>query len=365
MQVLIISPEPWDNQFVSKHHYAVALASKGYKIYFLDPPVPSKDKLDISQTNYENIWSISAPIVKKGLKYYPKILRNYFEKRWLTKLENVIGESFSIIWLFENSRFFDMHFAGDRLKIYHQVDTNQNYNVKTAATTADICFCTTDYILEELKKFNEKSYKIHHGTSLLTPNENQFTLIKSKMSQDKINAVYIGNLDIKYLDINILSQVIEKYPEIDFHLIGNYAKSNTLYQSLKQYENIRWWGRIDSTQIPAVLSHMDIQLLIYKANDDFDKKQLASPHKMMEYLASGKITIATYTDEYKDKRDLLMMVDENEIYVEKFSKVVENIDYYNSPNKQKQRIDFAKNNTYQKQLDKISHLIKQNNLGKL
>ena len=83
----------------------------------------------------------------------------------------------------------------------------------------------------------------------------------------------------------------------------------------------------------------------------------------MEYLASGKVTVSTYTDEYKDKRDLLEMVDDSKEYVRKFEKVIENLDFYNSDEKQEERITFAKNNSYEKQFEKISRLyLKQYNL---
>ena len=59
-----------------------------------------------------------------------------------------------------------MKFAGDRLKIYHQVDLNQNFHVREAAHRADICFCTTDFIKRDIIPYNDKVYKIHHGVTL-------------------------------------------------------------------------------------------------------------------------------------------------------------------------------------------------------
>ena len=106
----------------------------------------------------------------------------------------------------------------------------------------------------------------------------------------------------------------------------------------------------------------DVQLLIYKSNKIEDEKQLASPHKMMEYLASGKVTVSTYTDEYKDKRELLEMVDSSDAYLAKFDEVVNNLDDYNAKEKQNLRMKFAKENSYEKQLSKIVGYLKQYNL---
>ena len=181
----------------------------------------------------------------------------------------------------------------------------------------------------------------------------------------KINVVTVGNLDISFLDIDLLILLIKKFPHVTFHLVGSYSQNGLLFKTCKNLKNIVWWGRVESTLIPVILSECDVSLLLYKAENQYDKEQLASPHKIMEYLASGKVTIASYTDEYKDKPGLLEMVTDSEEYIPTFRKVVENIDYYNSPQKQQKRIDFAKDNTYQKQLERISQLIEDNNLGEL
>ena len=74
--------------------------------------------------------------IVKGLRFYPKKIRNFTEKKWLEKLEDKIGQRFTTVWLFENSRFYDMSFAERRLKIYHQVDLNQNFHVREAASSS-------------------------------------------------------------------------------------------------------------------------------------------------------------------------------------------------------------------------------------
>ena len=361
--ILVISPEPWSSHFVSKHHYALTLASQGHKVYFLSPPDNSLPEIRVTPTKYENVWSVSAPQVAKGLRFYPKVLRNLVEKRWLEKLEKQIGEKFTTVWLFENSRFYDMAFAKDRLKIYHQVDLNQNFHVKEASSTADICFCTTDFIKRDLEPFNAKVHKIHHGVTLQIKKAELSEEQQRNFENSQINVVLVGNLDISFLDSELLIRLIKKHPQVTFQLVGGYSASGKLFGACRGLDNVRWWGRVESVVIPSILERCDIQLVIYKAENQYDKEQLASPHKLMEYLSSGKVTVATYTDEYKDKRYLLEMVDESKEYVEKFGDVVNDLDFYNSEEKQQDRIAFAKNNSYEKQLEKIFDYLKEYNLG--
>ena len=108
--ILIISPESWNAQFVSKHHYSVTL-SQDNRVYFLNPPT---DKNAIKESEYKNLYIVDyVPI--RGLRFLPNFLRVYLDKRFLNKLEKTINLSFDVIWLFENSRFYNMEFALDRV----------------------------------------------------------------------------------------------------------------------------------------------------------------------------------------------------------------------------------------------------------
>ncbi len=359
-QILIISPEPWNEHFVSKHHYAITLAKQGIKVFFLNPPDNRVSDIDISDTKYKNLKSITSPNVAKGLRFYPKVLRIYREQKWLEKLEKRIGQKFNTIWLFENSRFYDMGFAGTRLKIYHQVDSNQIFHQKVASSSADINFCTTEYIHKELCLNNQKTFKISHGINMsidkmsLTDNQKKRFLMTSK------NIAYIGNLDMKYIHEELLHELVLNYPNSTFHFIGAYSKNANLYILCGGLKNIIWWGKVESSLIINILEYIDITLLLYRAEEY--KEQLASPHKILEYLYSTKVTVATYTDEYKDKRHLLEMVDSSDEYLEKFQEVIENLAFYNSKEKQAKRRAFAKEHSYEKQLEKIFKYLKCYNI---
>ncbi|MFK5976794.1 MAG: hypothetical protein QM493_09825 [Sulfurovum sp.] len=359
-QILIISPEAWSAHSVSKHHYAITLASQNNQVYFLNPP--DDNILKINQTKYKNLSTITDKRVAKGLRFYPKFLREIIIKRWLEKVEKIIKNKFDIIWLFENSRFYDMGFAGDRVKIYHQVDLNQNFHVAEASLSADICFGTTDYIIRNIERYNKKAYKIHHGVALTNDSYNLSKEQEERFIHQKINISYIGNIDISFLDIDILKSLVAKYSDIIFHLVGGYDDSKSNFNLLKEFKNIIWWGRVESSFIPLILVKSDISILLYKANSEYEKAQLANPHKIMEYLASGKVVVSTYTDEYKDKRELLEMVDNSKDYLDRFESVINNLDFYNSKENQKVRVAFAQSHSYEKQLEKIDRYFKMYNL---
>ncbi len=361
--ILIISPESWGAHTVSKQHYAITLGKAGCRVLFLNPPTKGLDGIQVEATaEHSDVFEVNTPPVAKGLRFYPARFRRWIEQRWLERLEREIGGIVKVVWLFENSRFFDMKFAGERLKIYHQVDLNQDFQVERAALTADICFSTTDFISQKLQAFNKHTYKVHHGVFVANNSRTLPDNLVNNFSSGKMHAGYIGNLDIPYVDVSLLSELVKSFPEVIFHFVGSYSQTGELYRACSNAGNVIWWGRVESTLIPAILTQCDILLITYLA-ENF-REQLASPHKMMEYLASGKIVVATYTDEYKDKRQLLEMVDDSRDYLKTFSRVVENLGEYNSLEKQEVRIEYAQQHSYDRQLDKIFALLKKHDLDK-
>lgn len=357
--ILIISPESWSHIYVSKHHYASELNRRGHNVYFLNPPDPHKCKeLFLHKPDdAESITVIDYPRQIRGLRLLPSFIRTYLNRVFLNKLERLIKCKIDVIWNFENSRFFDMQFAGKRLKIYHQVDLNQIFNLREAASSADICFCTTDLIKEQILPYNDKVYKIHHGTA----NDALAYKYSTKGARNEpIQAVYIGNMDMAFMDRELLKSLIYSFPDVQFRLVGPYNVDGETYQSLKSFQNIEWLGKQPATNIPSYLDAADVLLVLYSEN--YHKDQ-ASPHKFMEYFASGRVIVATYTDEYKDKRRLLVMCDHQEEYLSLFGKVINDIEHFNCTEKQQERKAFAKDNSYSNQVDKILNYCKQSNLG--
>lgn len=346
---------------MSKHHYAVELARRGYKVFFANPPGAGRRFNILPDQRYPGIYEIDGPAVARGLRFYPGFLRRWLERRWLERVEAQAKSKVTCVWLFENSRFFDLAFAGDRLKIYHQVDLNQDFNPGVAATTADICFATTDAIVKNLLRFNRRVYKIHHGVYIpaATPSLTEKDAVNFRGKA--VHVAYIGNLDIPYLDVPLLSQLVTKYPDVTFHFVGMYRDDGELRRACSSAENVIWWGQVDSERIPAILQRCDVLLVTYLSEQYRD--QLASPHKMMEYLASGKTIVATYTDEYRDKSELLEMVNKNSDYERAFRHVVTHLEHFNSQEKRQSRMEFARRHRYEMQLNTIIELLTKHHLS--
>jgi hypothetical protein len=362
MAILLISPEPWDGHAVSKHHYARTLASQGHRVLFLDPPDPQFEGVALEPVaDQPGLVRVRAPRVSPGLQHMPGALRRWLERRWLSRLERLAGCSIEVIWLFENSRFFDLRFAGSRLKIYHQVDLNQAFHPALAAKTANICFCSSQQILSNLRLSNSCSYFIQHGFQDLGKS-NLLDSCENHLRPRFLNVAYLGNLDMPYIDWDTMFLVVDSNPGVHFHFIGEYSKLCKAYLRLGDLTHVSWWGKIPSSSIVSSLERMDALILCYSQSY---KNQVSNPHKIMEYLASGRAVIATFTEEYVLHRDLFSMSDPgcNSSYPRLFESVIANLNYWNSSDRMERRRDFAADHTYTRQLLRIQDHLTKNGLA--
>lgn len=337
---------------MSKHHYARTLASQGHRVLFLDPPEPGRQLTLEPIPEHPGLERVRAPRVAPGLRRMPGRLRRWLEHRWLRRLERLAGCRIEVIWLFENSRFFDLRFAGSRLKIYHQVDLNQVFHPGIAAKTADICFCTSELILKRLLPHNPRCYRLQHGVAPVSDFIELSQAEQQRFSSSQIQAMYVGNLEMAYLDCELLALVVRQNPQVMFHFVGGYCQQGLLRCQVKNQPNVFWWGKVCSALIPLLLKRANVLMVCYRESRHQDQ---SNPHKMMEYFASGRTVVATYTDEYKKHSDLLAMSEagSNAGYPGLFARVIAQLNVYNSSERMAERRAFAADHTYPRQLERI------------
>ncbi|HAA10312.1 MAG TPA: hypothetical protein DCE41_00925 [Cytophagales bacterium] len=341
--ILIISPEPWGKSFVSKHHYAVQLAKQGNQVVFMGPPTQD---YAMGAGPVDGLLLAEYPGFVKGYRFFPKPWRQYWLRKTTHRLEKLANCTFDVIWSFDNSVFFDLDSWGNqKLTISHIVDLNQDFETARAASSADICFCTTELIRERLSKYNAKAYKIHHGYALP-----QHQTPISLPGEQATKAIYIGNLSMPYLDWSLLRRVVEENPQVDFCFLGPDGRSNLIAQAtpspdreqIKKASNAYFLGEVPASEVFGHLLGADVCLVAYQEAHHQDQ---ASPHKIVEYLASGKVVVATYTAEY-DSADVLNMAKTNADFPVVFRDTLSQLDQHNGPERSAERQAFAKARTY-------------------
>ncbi len=351
--ILIISPEPWSVLFVSKHHYALGLADIGHDVIFYGPPEKvAEPYLERVCSDNGTLQILHSGKVIYGARFLPSLLRRFFERRWLRQIETLFGKEIDVIWNFENSRFYDFEFAGKRLKIYHQVDLNQDFNPGIAAATADLSIAISEPIEKRLSPIATNLLRITHGYAPSKDIENKTINFDDEFSKSRVNAVLTGNFDIPYLDLKLVNQLVCNFPDVRFHFVGDYSPDKDLHTNLEAKDNVIFWGRQPSESLPLFFRHANILLVVYLANAH--REQLANPHKIMEYLASGKCVLATYTMEYDGREDLIEMASNRDEFIQKFLNIVRCPSAWNSPELMSYRQNFANSNSYPRQIERIA-----------
>ena len=354
--ILIVSPEPWDHLFVSKHHYAVHLAQRGNKVFFLNPP---GRELSVKATEHEDLQVLNYFGFIKGLRFFPKWLRKaFFRKSW-EQLQAISKTKFDVIWSFDNSVFYDFDaLPKEVLKISHIVDLNQDFETERAAITADFCFCTTEQIKKRLQVYNPKTHKINHGYNHRIGEVKPAGL----PGRNSKKAFYAGNLAMQYLDWEIIAEAAKKLTHLDFVFVGSggldFDEKGNVKHGFKRevfgLPNVYRLEKVDSSQLPALYQAADVLLIAYQQAHHADQ---ANPHKMMEYLGSGRTVVCTYTGEFENQRALVAMSMDNSEWPTLLAEVIHNLESWNAEDLIRKRKALAMENTYDRQLERVEALL--------
>ncbi|MCV9388804.1 hypothetical protein [Reichenbachiella ulvae] len=351
--ILLISPEPWEHINVSKHHYARHLAQRGNQVVFANP---ASDHWELKDTDTEGLQELNYPKFLKGLRLLPAFISQRLILKKFNQIQNYCQLNFDIVWSFDNSVFFDFTCLPS-FNINHIVDLNQDFETKKAASTADLCLGCSDLIINRLTQYQTNCHLIQHGF-----NDKTLTQEIKLPGQQITKALYAGNLDMPYLDWGIFHQIVTDNPTVDFILLGPWtgksnAQNNTssVIETVFAANNVHHLGPIAADDLPNYYAAADLLLILYQEEHHLDQ---ANPHKMMEYLGTGKPIVATYTKMFDglDER-IIRMSKKNQGYPELFRQTVKQLSELSHAELCAKRSCLAMDNTYPKQIERIEKLI--------
>jgi glycosyltransferase involved in cell wall biosynthesis len=366
--ILLISPEPWGINFVSKHHYANYLA-KNNTVYFLNPPKGFSLKpwkgIDCKiKPISENLIEVDYLNIMPRLNQLPKWLQSFFYRVQAKRIQQKIGiKKFDIIWSFDPYRFFDQRVWESEKTIYHTVDFHPKAKYEKSIILSSDCFLgVADLILEE-----HKAYRTGHLIPHAADIGGYQKIVEKKMpGNNNIKAIYTGNFH-RHINYSLLKQLTHANPNCDFIMIGptcgsNLASKNSIEQKdlkeLQNTKNIYFIGSVPGAELMTYLNKGDINLVLFKKENE---RLHCSPHKLMAYFYSGNITLSNYIDAHKKTNsNIIKMVQTDAELLSSFSKIIDNLSTYNSCELKKARQNFAIENSYDKKINQISKLLYAN-----
>lgn len=368
--ILIISPQPWGNMYVAKHHYAIELAKQGNQVFFLNPPNPALDQeFELNaQSGIKNLHVLSyRPFFPLGLRFHIRWLYDFLMAFQIHRLNNFLNRSIDLVWCFEPNLYSNLHLFKGKTNIYHPVDELfYDYQIKVGQS-AHLILSVTQEILDKFHKFKVPKYFIHHGLAEEFINTNP--IIRTYPKEGTIKVGYTGNLLRKDIDIPVFIEIIQSNPEIEFHIWGSY-QSNSAEQTkeaiqskdfikfLQQAKNVTLYGAVSPSTLAKDIQGMDAFLICYDVNKDQSKG--TNYHKVMEYLSTGKVIISNNITTYVQMPHLVQMIPSRKNNAELiilFNRIINQINSYNNAESQLKRIAFAKEHTYGNHINAIKNIL--------
>jgi glycosyltransferase involved in cell wall biosynthesis len=360
--ILILSPEDWGANLLSKHLYAQEL-SKNNTVYFLHTCAHSSQKTKLETTFInENLTLIHLKNVARGLFKLPSfcidLQNNFIIKKILTK----INQPIDVVWSFDQAKFQNLKQFKAKKTIFHPVDyiAKESVFLTKIANNADVVLSVSTAILNKIKTTTPKHF-VNHGIDEIFFQEKEKFGKPNYMQSDTINIGYVGNLQMKLIDYENLIKTVRENPTLNFVFIGPDKKSNLGGQqqfneldTLKSFQNTYFAGEFSKTDLVKTLPFFDVLWLCY--NHKKYPIEVSNSHKILEYLSAGKVVVSNYISTYKNETILEMVMDNN-LLADKLKEVTSQIALFNSTEKQQQRITFAKENIYKKQLERIENII--------
>jgi glycosyltransferase involved in cell wall biosynthesis len=359
--VLIISPESWGKSKVSKHHYALAFANKGYKVYFLNLITNSSAKQDVICSENESVVLsyIKISSVVDKLRFHSRPLYNFIMKSIINKWTKKHPKIDHLISFDCNGVFTDLSLFKAKQTILFPVDQiNDAY--KKEYKGFDKLMSISPVILKGFSTELSPTL-LHHGLSSHFTDKNYEYSKKSKAN----NITYVGNLLIgPILDKKNIIKIIKDNLSLTFHFYGAYEdKNNNLGSNssddtlafikfLKESDNCILHGVVSPRELSEAYKDTDAFFVCYDYK--FDKNECSNSHKIMEYLSTGKPIISTRISMY-DNMNLFSMLStfDNSKFSKFFEGQIHNWETISNLNLFEKRKKFAEENSYANKIFEI------------
>ncbi|HEX2722027.1 MAG TPA: hypothetical protein VHM24_03860 [Gemmatimonadaceae bacterium] len=364
--ILLISPQPWDHIRVSKHHYAVELAERGNRVYFLEPPAELLDA-SVRMSPVHGVTGLAR------ITYRPRFpFRIRFHARWLfdrlilsqvQRILSVIPEPLDLVWCFEFNLFSNLRAFRAKRVIFHPVDPISSREQLRPAASADAVISVSEQILSPFRSAGLPVWVINHGLS--RPFEKATRCAADWRDQRKTRMPrvgYAGNLSRPALNRDVLRMMVSGNPQAEFHFWGPAESSSTFARRgdadflsfLKAAPNVLLHGRVGHEQLAEEIQDMDCHVLSY-ARDERESDR-SNSHKILEYLSTGKVIVSSRISSYVAHSDLIRMPpdDDDSVLPKLLTDTLNRLPEFNAAPLQERRREFALDNTYSKQIDRIA-----------
>ncbi len=257
--------------------------------------------------------------------------------------------------------FYAKEILQPKLSVYYRRDNVQPYAYwkKHAPRVepllikkSDLVVCNSPQLAAYSKTFNANSYDVGQGVDLSAYDpELQFNIPAALQAIPQPRIGYIGDINSMRLDADLIYELAKSKPGYSFVMIGNEDKVFAAH-ALHTLKNVHFTGSIAKHQVPEYMNALDVCLNPQLVNEITIGNY---PRKVDEYLALGKPVIATQTDTMELFKDHVYLCTNAEGYKAALEKALQE----NTPQKKKERIDFARSHSWKNNVQAIYNQIEK------
>lgn len=370
LTIYVISLQPWAGFKLSKHHYAEELARLGHDVYFIEPTISGLGlgAIQIEGTEVPGIRVVRyAGRLLRWLRFNRRDWYDAVAKRKIRQIITEIEVAPDIVWDFDGHyQFADLAPFGDGIKIFHPVDSL--LPGFTSHKNADVLLSLSQDFVEAVGAPTIPTRLIPHGLNRIHENRARAIVegsVKTKPKGKRKTVGYVGNLDMPGIDWPILLEMMERYSDVDFKLIGPHAhvdKTNgnkgAPISALERLPNCTLTGRLSVPEIVNLADGIDIWLVCYDVVARPDGA--INSHKVLEYLATGKAVLSNWMEAHEDTGLVAMPAGrQNRDMIPLLGELLAGSDNLNTWQKQRARAEFALQHSYECHVATISTFLEE------
>jgi hypothetical protein len=376
--IVILSTEPWGKMLLSKMHFALELVRRGDRVYFVNPPrrLPGKPLAVVAEElDAGKLTLIQTNTVKGSLFLRHKMFFLYkqLNRRYIRAIKKLAGGKIDEVWCFNPNQFVDLAPFGAKRSILLLYDFYRGSHIVQAARSADALISISQVILDHYKDAPPPKLFLQHGLGSHFAELSRRRLEAGEFAPPgagKLKVGYTGNLLRVGMNTDIAREIIAGHPDIEFHFWGPHGlKDNNVnpegetpqeqidfVEFLHRQSNVILHGVVGQQELSQRLFEMDAFLFIYSPRREMNNASNA--HKLLEYISTGKVVIATHVSTYAGTGLLVMSEPaEEEALPEIFARAIRDLPVHNSAERQISRIRYALDNTYARQVDRVQQFI--------
>ena len=382
--IVIVGLQPWDIEIGSNCKNIAVEFAKNNRVLYVNAPLDRftsikqknkpaiqkrlkiiKGKLPEIEELGKNFWNLFPQCKIESISrlkndFLFDIINKHNNKIFAREIRKAIKKlGFNNIILFNDSDMLRSFYLKELLKpktyIYYTRDNLvsmdfwkvQGKRIEALhMKKADFVVANSTYLAKLASKFNSKSYYVGQGCDVSAFNPEKVKTIPEDIKNIKSPIIgYIGALLTVRLDINIIIHIAKSNSNWNIVLVGP-EDENFKNSELHKLQNVFFLGNKDGAELPAYLNRFDVAINPQVLNELTIGNY---PRKIDEYLAMGKITVATKTEAMSVFAEHTYLAENKEQYVELIKKALKE----NTKEKEIARINFAKQHTWENNVKEI------------